>query len=159
MNEHVERAIKSLKLKYTIIGNGKNRIVFDLENGYVLKVALNNWGMMSNKKEYKLFFNSPSHIQKHLCPVIESGYGWIIMKKMTQKIPSDKEYDKKISQLIKIFKENGIEPKDIKEKNLALSENGEFIVIDYGNFIVTGDWHTLLFLSIVSIEQEEACFL
>lgn len=139
MNAHVERAIKSLQLKYTIIGNGKNRIVFDLENGYVLKVALNNWGMKSNKKEYKLFFNSPSHIQKHLCPVIESGYGWIIMKKMTQKIPSDKEYDKKISQLIKIFKENGIEPKDIKEKNLALSENGEFIVIDYGNFIVTGD--------------------
>jgi hypothetical protein len=113
--------------------------VFDLENGYVLKVAINDWGMKSNKQEYKLFFNSPSLIQKHLCPVIEFGYGWIIMKKMIQKIPLDQEYDIKIAQFIKLFMENGIEPKDIKDKNLALSENGELVAVDYGNFTVIKD--------------------
>lgn len=113
--------------------------MFDLENGYVLKVAINSWGMKSNKREYKLFFNSPSQIQKHLCPVIEFGYGWIIMKKMIQQIPLDQEYEIKLEQFIKLFKENGIEPKDIKDKNLALSENGNLVVVDYGNFTVTND--------------------
>lgn len=59
---------------------------------------------------------------------------------MIQKIPLDQEYDIKISQFIKIFKENGIEPKDIKDKNLALSENGELVAVDYGNFTVIKDW-------------------
>jgi hypothetical protein len=136
---HIEKAIITLQLKYEIIGNGKNRIVYDLENGYVLKVALNNWGMKSNKKEYKLFNNSPSQLRKYLCPVMEFGNGWIIMEKMTEKVPTDNEYDIKFSQFIKVFKENGIEPRDIKDKNLALSENGEFVAIDYGNFVVTGE--------------------
>jgi hypothetical protein len=136
--KHVNRAIKTLGLKYNKIGNGKTRIVFDLENGYVLKVALNCHGIWGNEKEYKLFFNSPSHIQKHLCPVKDFGYGWIIMKKMTQK-PSKKDYSEKLSLLIKKFKENGIEAKDMRKNNLALSENGEIIVIDYAMFDVTGD--------------------
>lgn len=130
--------MKTLGLKYKKIGNGRTRIVFDLENGYVLKVALNCHGIWGNEKEYKLFFNSPSHIQKHLCPIKDFGYGWNIMEKMTQ-TPSKKEYSEKLSLLIKKFKENGIEPDDIKKKNLALSEDGEIIVIDYAMFDVTGD--------------------
>lgn len=138
LSKHIKKARKSLRLKYQIIGNGKNRVVFDLTNGYVLKVALNSGGMKSNEKEYNLFLHSPSHIQKHLCTVKGFGYGWIIMEKMVQNVP-DQEYEKKKSRLTRLFKKHGIKPKDLKKKNLALSDNGEFIVVDYGNFIFTDD--------------------
>ena len=133
---HLERAIKTLRLKYKKIGNGGQRIVFDLNNGYVLKVALNGRGVESNKREWQLFFSSPPHIRKHLCPVERCGHGWIIMKNMTSQLMSVKAYDKKkIERLIKKFKKNGITPQDTKIDNLALTKNGTIIVLDYGNFI------------------------
>ncbi len=58
------------------------------------------------------------------------------MKKMPREVPLDQEYANKISSLITTFKENGIKPKDMKKKrNLALSNKGKIIVIDYGNFV------------------------
>ncbi|MDF2844410.1 MAG: hypothetical protein K0R00_2836 [Herbinix sp.] len=40
--------------KYTMIGSGSGRLVFDLKNGYVAKVAKNKKGLAQNKAEYKI---------------------------------------------------------------------------------------------------------
>jgi hypothetical protein len=34
------------------------------------------------------------------------------------------------------FEKAGIIPKDLKRNNLAMSETGEIVVLDYGNFIM-----------------------
>ena len=39
---------------YRYIGSGSGRQVFDLGNGYVVKVAKNNAGIAQNKSEYKI---------------------------------------------------------------------------------------------------------
>ena len=39
---------------YRYIGSGSGRQVFDLENGYVVKVAKNKAGIAQNKSEYKI---------------------------------------------------------------------------------------------------------
>jgi len=39
---------------YRYIGSGSGRKVFDLENGYVVKVAKNKAGIAQNKSEYKI---------------------------------------------------------------------------------------------------------
>ena len=41
---------------YRYIGSGSGRQVFDLENGYVVKVAKNKAGIAQNKSEYKISY-------------------------------------------------------------------------------------------------------
>ncbi|MDQ0856703.1 hypothetical protein QFZ72_000182 [Bacillus sp. V2I10] len=64
-----------------------------------------------------------------------------IMKKIESMLPKDKKYTKEVLKMEKKFINYGIYPADIWKddsrpnyKNLALSEEGEIIVIDYGNF-------------------------
>ena len=124
-----------LQLKYKMIGLGNHRIVYDLKNGYVLKVALRKQGIKNNETEFKIYnIHCPPKLRKHLCPVIEFGQGWIIMEKMVSKIPINKKYDKMHAELKNKFVMYGIYPKDMHRGNLALSETGQITVIDYGNF-------------------------
>ncbi|MFC0271906.1 hypothetical protein ACFFIX_10630 [Metabacillus herbersteinensis] len=131
----VRKAKKILGLKYPVIGYGVFRIVFDLNNGYVLKVAISRQGQKCNENEVEIYKECPRHLRKHLCLVKEYGHGWIIMKKMTQQVSmNDRNQRKKISELSDKFWESGIRPRDIKSDNLALSNEGDIIFIDYGNF-------------------------
>jgi hypothetical protein len=131
-----EKAKSTLQLPYTIIGGGTNRIVYDLNNGNVLKVAISNWGLQCNKTEFEIYTHCPNDLRKHLCPVKESGNGWIIMDKMDRKVPFDIHYLTKIPELEMKFLMAGIIPMDMKKRaNLALTKENEIIVIDYGLFI------------------------
>ncbi|MFS0907471.1 hypothetical protein AB3N02_31365 [Priestia aryabhattai] len=44
-SERANKAKTILQLKHKMIGNGRNRIVYDLNNGYVLKIAITKWGI------------------------------------------------------------------------------------------------------------------
>ncbi|WP_216828332.1 hypothetical protein [Alkalihalobacterium elongatum] len=128
-------AKKILKLQYKIIGHGYHRIVYDLENGSVLKVATSINGINSNITEHHIYTQSPPHLLKYLSPVKAFGYGWLVMEKNTEKIQDDNgTYKNKLTVLRESFIREGIIPKDLKRGNLALSYEGEIIVIDYGNF-------------------------
>lgn len=134
---HRKKVAKSrLRLKYRHIGTGKGRIVYDLGNNLVLKVALSNWGIKCNKNEFEIYTNCSPDVRKYLCPVIECGDSWIIMKKMSRRLPKKKQLNKKIVQLIKILRTYGIQANDVRRKNLAISKGRVIIVIDYGNFVM-----------------------
>ena len=47
---------------YRYIGSGSGREVYDLENGYVIKVARNKAGIAQNKAEYKISSNDKSNL-------------------------------------------------------------------------------------------------
>lgn len=137
--KRVNIAKKVLKLKYKIIGIGHNRIVYDLKNGNVLKVAISNLGLRNNSIESNIYTKCPSYLRKHLCPVKKNGHGWIVMRKMGTKVPINNRYDTQIDQLRQRFIEAGIKPEDMMNRaNLALSKDRQIIVIDYGNFSMVG---------------------
>jgi hypothetical protein len=125
----------SLRLDYQKIGQGLNRVVFDLNNGYVLKVATTELGVKCNQNEYDIYTRSHPNIQKNLCPVIEKGNGWIIMKKMNISLPKVLANYYKIMELHAKFLSYGIIPVDLRAANVALSEDKVMTVIDYGLFV------------------------
>ena len=66
--------------RYVYIGSGSSREVYDLENGYVVKVAKNKAGIEQNRAEYYISANDSSGI---FAKVIEASndYGLLIMRK------------------------------------------------------------------------------
>jgi len=132
--EKVKKAESILKLNYKRIGHGRSRIVYDLNDKYVLKIALSEKGLKGNETEFEIYKNCPSKLRKHLCPVKEFGYGWIIMKKTLLKVPREEIYNEKLSQLRNRFLKAGIIPHDTVRGNIRLSKKDEIIIVDYGNF-------------------------
>ncbi|MGE8078851.1 hypothetical protein [Peribacillus loiseleuriae] len=123
-----------LKFKYKMIGHGYNRIVYDLNNGYILKIALSEIGLIGNANEAYLYNNCNEEVQKYICPVKEFGSGWIIMKKMDTNVSHEIMEYAKLIELELIFLSYGIIPIDLRLANVAISEDNEMVAIDYGLF-------------------------
>ncbi|MGE7607344.1 hypothetical protein ACQKML_12115 [Peribacillus frigoritolerans] len=132
--QNMSTARRSLKFKYKIIGHGFNRVVYDLNNGYILKVAFSEVGLISNANEAYIYNNCNEKVKKYLCPVKEYGMGWIIMKKVDTNVPfAIKEYTK-LFKLELNFLWCGIIPIDLRLDNVGYNGNDEMVVIDYGLF-------------------------
>lgn len=63
-----------------MIGSGSGRRVYDLENGYVVKVAKNSKGVAQNKAEYRITLNDMSSIFAEVIAV-SSNFIYLIMEK------------------------------------------------------------------------------
>ncbi|SDN18602.1 hypothetical protein SAMN04487897_10260 [Paenibacillus sp. yr247] len=136
-------ARSELKLPYEEIGAGLYRIVFDLKNGFVLKVAVSKTGIKNNKNEAEIYKKFKSSLRSHLAKVIDHGYGWIIMEKVDQKVSQNDENREKVLKLRKKFLRRGMRASDIisssskepKWKNIRYREKDNLIIfIDYGPF-------------------------
>ncbi|MCY9670666.1 hypothetical protein M5X11_38240 [Paenibacillus alginolyticus] len=132
MKKKIKKMIKGKK----IIGIGKWRVVHDLDNRHVIKVAKSKNGRSSNKKEVIIYKSAPSRIKKYLGKVITHGFGYrfLIMKKYKRKFPRSKKYKRKLFALESRFIRKGIIPRDLNSNNLRLKNNGRIVIIDYGNF-------------------------
>ncbi|SFD01795.1 hypothetical protein [Clostridium uliginosum] len=126
---------------YRYIGSGSGRQVFDLGNGYVIKVARNRAGIAQNMCEYKISFNDPSDLFAKVIKV-SNDFNLLIMQK------ANKVYN--ISYVWKYFNiTNKRELFNLKELqnimrkyNLLLADldresswgiiNGRPVIIDYG---------------------------
>lgn len=122
-----------LRLRYRSLGHGKHRLVYDLGNGCVLKVAISLRGMLCNKLEHKLYFSCAKPIKQHLCPVTGFGHGWILMRKMQAKVPNARKYHRQLKMIRTKLRKAGIYPIDLKRANLAMY-GGRIVVVDYGHF-------------------------
>jgi len=61
---------------YRYIGSGSGREVYDLENGYVIKVARNNAGIAQNKAEYKISSNDRTNL---FAKVVQASNDFILL--------------------------------------------------------------------------------
>lgn len=143
INKKLPLINKNQSKRKKIIGEGARRIVYDLGNGCVLKVAKSKHGINSNKREVIMYKSSPASIKKRLGQIMGHGkkYNWVKMKKYTWKFPNQEWYKRDLYKLRNIFRNNGINPYEILRNNgkpnysnLRLNKNGMVIVIDYGNF-------------------------
>jgi hypothetical protein len=135
MTGGVHGYMKKIK-KMKVIGVGKWRVVLDLGNRRVIKVAKSKNGISSNKQEVIVYKSAPSRIKKHLGTITKYGDGYriLVMKKYNRKFPRSKKYKRKLFALRSTFMRNGIIPHDITSNNLRLKNNGLIVIIDYGNF-------------------------
>ncbi|AOH54710.1 hypothetical protein ABE28_010145 [Peribacillus muralis] len=124
----------TLNLQYEIVGHGLNRIVYDLNNGFILKVALSEVGLMANANEAYIYNHCREEVRKYICPVSEFGSGWIIMKKMDTSVRHAVIDYTKLIKLEFIFLKYGMLPIDLRIANVAFSEENKMVVIDYGLF-------------------------
>lgn len=133
--------LNTKRKKYRYIGSGSSRKVFDLGNGYVLKVAKNKAGIAQNKMEYKISLTDSSNLFAKVIQASEN-FNALIMEK------ADKITD--FSYVCSYFKaENILEVLTLKEfqnlyyrYNLLLNDlcrtsswgiiNEKPVVIDYG---------------------------
>ena len=65
---------------YRYIGSGSGRQVFDMGNGYVIKVAKNHAGIAQNKAEYKISFDDNSDLFAKVMQ-ISNDFKLLIMQK------------------------------------------------------------------------------
>ena len=91
-NENTTNLIKNYKFDFNIlesnlrnrvykyIGEGSGRRVYDLDNGYVVKVAKNPRGIAQNKVEYDIASKSNTHIFSRVLTVSED-FKYIIMER------------------------------------------------------------------------------
>lgn len=68
------------KGNYKRIGSGSGRRVYDLENGYVIKVAKNRKGIAQNEVEYQIAMTERTHLFAKVTHVTED-YMLLIMEK------------------------------------------------------------------------------
>jgi hypothetical protein len=143
----IKHASRKLKLSYKIIGTGKSRIVFDLKNGYVLKIAYSVKGIKDNSSEAVLYESSTSTIKKYLSKVVDHGHGWCIMEKIHRSVVSDTKKNRDlVYKLRDEFLREGITPNDLTNrrndeprwKNFNIDNNRRIIVMDYANFKRSG---------------------
>ena len=108
---------------YRYIGSGSGRQVFDLENGYVVKVAKNNAGIAQNKSEYKISVNDYSRL---FAKVIQASndFKLLIMQKAD-----------KINNISYVFKYFNVRSKrdlfNLKELQ-TIKENYNLLLNDFG---------------------------
>jgi hypothetical protein len=139
MNQYMKNKIKGKKF----IGDGGTRVVYDLGNGHVFKIAKSKNGILCNKMEVDLYRSSQKPIKKYFAQIIDydSVYRWVIMKKYNRRFPNSSVYRRELMKLVKILLDNGITPSKGVGRynrpytpNLRLKRNGQVVVIDYGGF-------------------------
>lgn len=126
---------------YKCIGVGSGRLVFDLGNEYVVKVAKNIRGIAQNEAEYKIAVTSDTYLFAKILRASES-FRFLIMEK-TEKIQSisfvwnyfnvksNKELFK-IKELQDISRKYKLEIRDLGRAKNWGQINGKPIIIDYG---------------------------
>lgn len=142
MTSIFEQIILNIQLGYyRYIGSGSCRDVFDLGNGYVVKVAKNMAGIAQNECEYKISRSDDSDLFAKVIRV-SSDFNFLIMEKAKKinhmsdiweyfNVGSKKELIKS-EEMQNIWKNYNLLLGDFKRKSNWGMINGRPVIIDYG---------------------------
>ena len=126
---------------YRHIGSGSSRDVFDLDNGYVLKVAKNRAGIAQNESEYNISYFDNSGLFAKVIEV-SNNFKFLIMEKADKvyymsdvleyfKVRSKRQL-LKLKELQDIRRNYNLVLGDLQRKSSWGMINGKPIIIDYG---------------------------
>lgn len=152
-------SLRKFKRDYEFLGEGIARMVFSLNDKFVVKVAKNQDGYHQNFVERFVYSNCPAKIKKYLCPIIYSNSRIIIMAKA---VPYNKilrkhaiinpenlrEEDSVLEDLDYLVNEFHLYEKDIFSSRSWGIINGNFYIIDFG---CTSDYGDMFYDNLKSI--------
>ena len=135
----ISQAIR--KRTYPCLGMGSGRVVFDMEDGSVVKVAKNRRGVAQNEAEYKIGLEDPSHLFAKVFAVSER-FTFLIMEKAKRinrisgvweyfQVKSNKELYK-VEELSEVCERNNLEIKDFGRAANWGQIKDRPVIIDYG---------------------------
>lgn len=138
--------------KYRLIGSGSGRHVYDLDNGYVVKMAKNRKGLVQNKAEYQIASTNHSHIFARIAAVSED-FLYLIMEK-AERIESISEvlnyyHVRNYGELFRldnfqsVIKENNLLLADLRRRNSWGLVKGKPVIIDFGFTKEVSKYYTL----------------
>lgn len=126
---------------YRFIGQGSSRKVYDMRNGYVLKVAKNKAGMAQNAVEYAISINDDNNIFAEVFDISDDSVYLVMERARTIydfddvldyfKVNSEEEL-KKLKIIKKIINEYHLLWGDIKKATSWGIIRGRLVLIDYG---------------------------
>ena len=129
------------KRTYKCLGVGSGRVVFDLEDGNVVKVAKNKRGIAQNEAEYKIALENDSLLLAKIFGASEK-YTFLIMEKAKKIHDISKVWEYfhvksnmelyRIKELQDICKKNNLEIKDFGRAVNWGQITETPIIIDYG---------------------------
>ena len=102
-----KKARKNLNLTYKMIGYGKKRIAYDIDNGLLLKIAITTSGIKNNMTEVEIYQTVSSKLRRHLAKVKEHGHGWLIMKKIKKEVRT-KRNKSELKRVQRKFESRGV---------------------------------------------------
>ncbi|MGL4106650.1 hypothetical protein [Clostridium sp. LP20] len=128
-------------MAYRYIGSGSGRDVFDLRNGYVIKVAKNMAGIAQNQTEYRISFNENSDIFAKVIKV-SGNFKFLIMKK-AERINNFSEVLRyfsttnntellRLKEIEAIQRKYGLLGADLGRSSSWGIINGKPVIVDYG---------------------------
>lgn len=127
--------------KYRIIGLGSGRIVYDLDNGYVVKTARNRRGFAQNKAECRIASTDKTHIFARIAAVSDDCK-YLIMEKadMINSLTEVWGYyhvrnNRELFRLEKFreaLRNNNLLLPDLSRRNSWGKVRGKPVIIDYG---------------------------
>lgn len=138
---------------YRYIGSGSGRRVFDLGNGYVVKVARNRRGIAQNRVEYDISISDDSNLFAKV-PSVSNDYRLLIMEKAIRiRRFSDifKYYNVRnfrqlfqLEQIKVILAKHNLVPADlVRASNWGIVDNRP-VIIDYGfTYLVRRRYYSL----------------
>lgn len=127
--------------KYRYLGSGSARRVYDLGNGYVIKVAKNQKGIAQNKVEYAISSEDSSGIFADVFD-ISLNYKYLIMRKADQVksfsevlhyFGAESEHQfRDLPEIKQLAKQYDLARADLVKKTSWGMVDGNLVLIDYG---------------------------
>lgn len=121
----------------TLLGVGNYRAVFDLKNGFVLKLPINRDGNTANEKEvaaWEEYENTP--VGDFLAPIVAGGAEYVVMRKAQplgkrMKASLAEEWDNRLLRFLAMYNRREHDIEDIDEReNWGVIDN-KLVLVDY----------------------------
>jgi hypothetical protein len=91
-----------IERKFQYLGEGAGRIVYALNNQYVIKLSKSKGGDLQCETENYIYQQTPYKIKKYLCPVVWYRDDLLIMKRATPLVKSREDRHKNIFRYFNI---------------------------------------------------------
>lgn len=126
---------------YRYIGEGSSRIVYDMGNRYVLKIAKNSAGIAQNKSEYNISSVDSSNLFARVAWVYDD-YKFLVMEKAAEVYSMNYIFDYfgvdnkkqfgKLYEIRKIMRKYNLLLGDLLRKSSWGILRGKPVIVDYG---------------------------
>lgn len=140
LSEQERSVIENVRETYEYLGTGTDRVVFELDESTVVKIARppqgDYDGKQANEHEYQQFHDAPDDIQRLLAPVeeIAADNQWLVMEKAT----AIRGYEHEIpEEFLDDWEDAGLDYNDMLTWNVGyIPSKQRDCLIDYGNSIL-----------------------